>query len=145
MQRYRTRGAPFAIHKAPRMPKNSSKKPYLVPGPKARLRQGTFEKPRIVVAANVARKVHFGWCSFKGSFTGKVTSRRHRALASAILRWQDLNCNGLRLLQPREKLYTPPPFFTPFWPESVFQGEGGGVIYSEASRGRNFTPPSPLL
>ena len=28
------------------MPKNSSKKPYLVPGPKARLRQGTFEKPR---------------------------------------------------------------------------------------------------
>ena len=46
VQRYRTRGAPFPIHKAPRMPKNSSKKSYLVPGPKARLRQGTFEKPR---------------------------------------------------------------------------------------------------
>ena len=28
------------------MPKNISKKPFLVPGPKARLRQGTFEKPR---------------------------------------------------------------------------------------------------
>ena len=27
------------------MPKKSSKKQYLVPGPKARLRQGTFEKP----------------------------------------------------------------------------------------------------
>ena len=29
------------------MLKNTSKKRYLVPGPKARLRQGTFEKPRI--------------------------------------------------------------------------------------------------
>ena len=29
MQRYRTRGAPFLIHKAPRMPQNSSKKAYL--------------------------------------------------------------------------------------------------------------------
>ena len=28
------------------MPKNISKKTYLVPDPKARLRQGTFEKPR---------------------------------------------------------------------------------------------------
>ena len=46
VQRYRTRGAPFPVHKAPRMPKNISKKTYLVPGPKARLRQGTFEKPR---------------------------------------------------------------------------------------------------
>ena len=45
VQRYRTRGAPFPVHKAPRMPKNRSKKTYLVPGPKARLRQGTFEKP----------------------------------------------------------------------------------------------------
>ena len=29
------------------MPKNTSKKTYLVQGPKARLRQGTFEKPRL--------------------------------------------------------------------------------------------------
>ena len=47
VQRYRTRGAPFPLHKAPRMPKNTSKKTYSVPGPKARLRQGTFEKPRV--------------------------------------------------------------------------------------------------
>ena len=47
MQRYRSRGAPFPTHKTPTMPKKSSNKPYLVPGPKARLRRGTFEKPRL--------------------------------------------------------------------------------------------------
>ena len=45
VQSYRTRGAPFPIHKAPRMPRIIYKKLYLVPGQKARLCQGTFEKP----------------------------------------------------------------------------------------------------
>ena len=60
VQRYRTRGAPFPLHKALRMPNNSSnKKTYLIPLPKARLRQGTFEKPR---KSPESRK---GWRSLK--------------------------------------------------------------------------------
>ena len=47
------------------------------------------------------------------------------------------------LLPSREKLYTPPP--SPhFWPKSIFQGRGGGGVYFEAPRGRNFIRP-PLL
>ena len=34
------------------MPKDSPKKTYLVPDPKARLRQGTFEKPRFCAASS---------------------------------------------------------------------------------------------
>ena len=48
---------PFPVHKAPRMPKDSSKKPYLAPDPKACLRQGTFEKPRYYSVVNLLRRV----------------------------------------------------------------------------------------
>ena len=54
MQRYCTRGTPFPIQNAPRMPKHISKKTYLVPAPKARLRQGTSEKPRFALHTAVA-------------------------------------------------------------------------------------------
>ena len=51
VQRYRTRGAPFSLHKALGMPKRlQKKKTCLVQGPKARLCQGTFEKPRLTEA-----------------------------------------------------------------------------------------------
>ena len=43
----------------------------------------------------------------------------------------------------REKLYTPPPP-PPFLAKRHFPGEGGGGVYFEAPRGRNFIRP-PLL
>ena len=42
----------------------------------------------------------------------------------------------------REKLYNPHP---PFLAKRHFPGEGGGCVYFEAPRGRNFIPPPPLL
>ena len=45
----------------------------------------------------------------------------------------------------REKLYTPPPPPSPhFWPKRHFPREGGGGVYVEAPRGRNFIRPPPL-
>ena len=44
----------------------------------------------------------------------------------------------------RRKLYTPPPPFPHFWPKGIFQGRGGGGVYFEPPRGRNFIRP-PLL
>ena len=45
----------------------------------------------------------------------------------------------------RAKLYTPPPP-PPFLTIRHFSGEGGGGVYSEAPRGRNFIrPPPPFI
>ena len=49
MQRHRTRGAPPPHTQGPKNAQNSSQKPVLgTRPPKARLRQGTFEKPRVL-------------------------------------------------------------------------------------------------
>ena len=42
----------------------------------------------------------------------------------------------------RERLYTPPPS-SPFLAKRHFSGEGGGSVYFEAPRGRNFIRPPP--
>ena len=54
------------------------------------------------------------------------------------------DCRVISAFSSREKLYTPPPPLPHFWPEGIFQGRGGGVVYFEAPRGRNFIRP-PLL
>ena len=41
-----------------------------------------------------------------------------------------------------EIIYPPLPLFLA---KRHFSGEGGGGVYFEAPRGRNFTPPPPLL
>ena len=49
------------------------------------------------------------------------------------------------LAKPRiqgELIYTPPPL-PPFLAQRHFPGEGGGGVYSEAPRGRNFIRPPP--
>ena len=46
----------------------------------------------------------------------------------------------------RENLYTPPPPLPPFLAKRHFSGEGGGGVYFEAPRGRNFIrPPPPFI
>ena len=42
------------------------------------------------------------------------------------------------------EIISPPPL-TPFLARRHFSGEGGGRVYFEAPRGRNFIPPPPLL
>ena len=45
----------------------------------------------------------------------------------------------------REKLYTPPPPPPAISAERHFPGEGGGGVYFEAPRGRNFIRPPPFI
>ena len=47
-----------------------------------------------------------------------------------------------RKKKSRKKLYTPPP---PFLAKRHFLGEGGGGVYFEAPRGRNFIRPPFLI
>ena len=57
--------------------------------------------------------------------------------------WELWSSNRSFCLESSEKLYTPP-LLTPFLAKRHFSEEGGGGVYFEAPRGRNFIRP-PLL
>ena len=86
VQRHPTRGAPFPTHEAPRMPQKFFLKAVLA-GPKARLRQGTFEKP-LIEASRV--NLLFQQSTISAKIITKHTFQKNIVLAQLTLTLQPL-------------------------------------------------------
>ena len=76
-----------------------------------------------------------------GGFSARepLLTEVHHLQGSTTLNWK-----GKRWGNSREEFYTPPPP-PPFSGLKAFFREGGGGVYFEALRGRNFVPPPLFL